>query len=73
MKAEFEKIGIKTPAYASIGTYEAIQGVKARLNYRTIELFDRLYRFGWADNSAAEAFCRNVDHFRKLLSIVSEQ
>lgn len=56
-----------------MGNCESIQRVKSCLNYRTVELFDRLLRFGWADDSAAEAFCRNVDRYRKLLSMVTEQ
>ncbi|MDQ1344020.1 MAG: hypothetical protein QG650_740 [Patescibacteria group bacterium] len=56
-----------------MGTYETFRNVKAHLNYRSIELFDRIYRYGWADESSVGAFVRNIDHYRKLLAMVSEQ
>ncbi|MDQ1343632.1 MAG: hypothetical protein QG650_352, partial [Patescibacteria group bacterium] len=35
-----------------MGMYETFRNVKTHLNYRSIELFDRLYRCGWADESS---------------------
>lgn len=43
------------------------------MNFRGMELLERIGRYGWAEDSAVTRFIENVNDSRALVGMVSEQ
>ncbi len=53
--------------------FSSFRNVKAHLNFRGMELLERIGRYGWAEDSTVGRFIENVNDSRALVSMVSEQ